>query len=309
MPKKKTESEYLEKFKKIHNDFYTYLKFPEVFNQKTKITIICKKHGSFEQTINNHSNGMGCPFCGKEKMSETKVLNNKKRNDYIEKIYENYGDEFNFSETNFLTPYDKKVKVICKTCGKEQYKLLSSLLNKKAGCTFCRIPKMQLGFYENLRSAGKENFLKRVSELFGDKFEYNMNEYKNFQTPITIICKEHGPFKKTPARHIYNFEGCPFCDAKYSYSRYETLVASYLDQVNIKYFSQYRITTDDYLKNKPYDFYLEDKNLLIEIDGPQHRRKCWNMTNDDLKRRIEIDEIKTEKAKELRFQYPKNINR
>lgn len=50
-----TQKEYIFRFNERHNNFYEYLDFPEKYNQKTNIKIICPKHGLFEQRIINHS--------------------------------------------------------------------------------------------------------------------------------------------------------------------------------------------------------------------------------------------------------------
>ena len=64
----------LETCKNIHNNYYDYSKTIYV-NQKTKIEIICYKHGSFWQTPNSHSQGQGCPKCHKRVSNkETKWL-------------------------------------------------------------------------------------------------------------------------------------------------------------------------------------------------------------------------------------------
>lgn len=58
-----SEKEVLEKFQKIHGpDKYNYSLFIYK-SSKTKIIVICKTHGEFLITPNNHGNGQGCPRC------------------------------------------------------------------------------------------------------------------------------------------------------------------------------------------------------------------------------------------------------
>ena len=45
-----------------HNNKYDYSKINYI-NARTKIIIICKKHGEYEQTPDSHLRGCGCPFC------------------------------------------------------------------------------------------------------------------------------------------------------------------------------------------------------------------------------------------------------
>ena len=54
--------EFIEKVKKIHNNYYDYSKVEYVDN-KTKVKIICPKHGEFEQLACYHIAGSGCHQC------------------------------------------------------------------------------------------------------------------------------------------------------------------------------------------------------------------------------------------------------
>jgi hypothetical protein len=55
---------FIKKSRDIHKNKYDYSNV-EYFNNSTKVSIICKKHGDFEQSPNNHTNGKGCPKCSK----------------------------------------------------------------------------------------------------------------------------------------------------------------------------------------------------------------------------------------------------
>ena len=59
----KTNSIIIQDFINKHGLKYNYSKV-KYTNSKTKITIICKTHGEFTQTPNDHLSGYGCPICG-----------------------------------------------------------------------------------------------------------------------------------------------------------------------------------------------------------------------------------------------------
>ena len=75
-------NEWIIKFNNIHNNKFDYSKFiyKSIYE---KSTIICYKHGEFEQNPHNHAQGQQCPECSKE---ETWVnnsfynINNAERN-------------------------------------------------------------------------------------------------------------------------------------------------------------------------------------------------------------------------------------
>ena len=58
--KKLTLKDFINKANLIHNNKYDYSKV-EYVNSKTKVCIICPKHGEFWQTPRSHLIGQGCP--------------------------------------------------------------------------------------------------------------------------------------------------------------------------------------------------------------------------------------------------------
>lgn len=73
MPTKKTTEEFIEDAIKVHGDKYDYSKV-EYINSKTKVIIICKEHGEFEQTPFGHIQGYGCRKCANISISNSKKL-------------------------------------------------------------------------------------------------------------------------------------------------------------------------------------------------------------------------------------------
>ncbi len=65
---KSNTKEFIKKSNKIHKNKYDY-SLVDYKNAKTKVKIICPKHGIFEQTPNKHLRGNGCLLC-KESKSE-----------------------------------------------------------------------------------------------------------------------------------------------------------------------------------------------------------------------------------------------
>lgn len=54
---------FIKKAKEVHGNKYDYSQVVYV-NSKTKVKIICDKHGIFEQTPDSHLRGTNCPICG-----------------------------------------------------------------------------------------------------------------------------------------------------------------------------------------------------------------------------------------------------
>ena len=72
--RKSTQKKLIEKFKTIHNDFYSYEKVNHS-SHKDKVEIICSKHGSFSQSLYHHSQGHGCPSCSMQLSKNQNEIN------------------------------------------------------------------------------------------------------------------------------------------------------------------------------------------------------------------------------------------
>ena len=55
-----------------------------------------------------------------------------------------------------------------------------------------------------------EEFIKRAKEVHGEKYDYSKVIYKDMNTPVCIICPEHGEFWQRPTNHL-NGKGCKKC--------------------------------------------------------------------------------------------------
>ena len=56
----------------------------------------------------------------------------------------------------------------------------------------------------------KNNFLTKSKKVHGGKYDYSLVDYVNNQTPIDIICPEHGKFTTTPSVHSAG-HSCKMC--------------------------------------------------------------------------------------------------
>lgn len=71
--KKKTTQQCVEDFKKVHENIFDYSRVQYV-NCGTKVEIICKEHGVFSQTPDNHLSGQGCPKCSNHNQNILYIL-------------------------------------------------------------------------------------------------------------------------------------------------------------------------------------------------------------------------------------------
>ena len=66
-----TKEDFIRKAREVHGWKYDYSEVNYI-NYKTPITIICPKHGKFEQLPGNHLKGCKCPECAREQIEPSK---------------------------------------------------------------------------------------------------------------------------------------------------------------------------------------------------------------------------------------------
>jgi hypothetical protein len=116
----------------IHCDKYDYSKVNYI-NCKEKVIIICKEHGEFEQTMDQHINKKaGCSKCGIIKATD---LIRKPKDEMITNAMLIHGDKYDYSKVNYIN-CKEKVTIICKKHGKFE-QTMDQHIHKKAGCSKC----------------------------------------------------------------------------------------------------------------------------------------------------------------------------
>lgn len=196
-----TES-FINDSKKLFGDKYIYDKCKYV-NYNTKLTITCKLHGDFKQTIASHlKNQEGCKKCYKIKTSHTKEQ-------CIKDFKKIHGDKYDYSlvEYNGTT---KKVKIICPHHG--IFEQTPNSHKNGDGCRECALLKKGEMF-----ALTTQDFIKKANIFHNNFYTYSKTIYgKNNNDGVIITCPIHGDFLQTPRLHLSK-SGCPSCGSEKKY--------------------------------------------------------------------------------------------
>jgi len=126
----KTREEVLVDFVATHGDRYDYTNVIYV-NSKTKVEIICEKHGSFWQRPPAHKVGKGCSVCvGQGKRTLQQVL---------AKFVEVHLDKYDYSLVSYVNEATK-VRIICQEHG--EFTQSPNKHKMGRGCPKCGIQSM-----------------------------------------------------------------------------------------------------------------------------------------------------------------------
>ena len=121
---------FIEKCDIIHNGKYDY-SLVNYKNNKTKIKIICKYHGVFEQRADHHLNGANCKYCVFERFKKEYLSNT---NDFIIKSNLIHKYKYDYSLSNYVNAHEK-ISIICNIHGKFEQRPLDHLSGR--GCFKC----------------------------------------------------------------------------------------------------------------------------------------------------------------------------
>lgn len=234
----------IDEFIKIHGNKYDYSAV-DYKNKKTKVIIICPKHGEFRQIPKNHLNGAGCMKCRYEEMRKKFTVPIEERIKQFNGVHNNKYD-YSLIKCNYNK--DSKVPIICPIHGTFGQTIGSHLSGH--GCPECS--------RERENPYKDEDFVTSAIEVHGNKYDYSAVDYVNNKSKVTIICPEHGKFEQIPNSHL-NGRGCPLCPAIISSGHQEI----------IDLFANYDVSINNRELIYPYelDIYIKSLNLAVEYNG------------------------------------------
>jgi hypothetical protein len=192
--------------------------------------------------------------------------------EFIAKAKAIHGNKFDYSKikdgaySSYL-----KVEIGCPVHGYFEQEAGYHLLNGH-GCRKCG----QIATNSKLRKTlDVEDFIFKSKEIFGSQYDYSNVKadcYVGGRPIVSLICKQHGPFTVNAHDHLgIHGARCKRCSKRESYG--EFLVRRALENLKINFEQQ---KTFDACRNPStnrklfFDFYLPDKNVLIEFDGEYH---------------------------------------
>jgi very-short-patch-repair endonuclease len=122
---------FIERSLLVHGNKYDY-SLVDYINTKTKVKIICSKHGIFEQIPQHHMNGFSCQKCAN---------NFKSLNDFLYLSLLVHGNKYDYSLVDYINT-KTKVKIICSKHGIFEQKPIHHY--NGAGCPKCKTSKGEI---------------------------------------------------------------------------------------------------------------------------------------------------------------------
>ena len=173
------------------------------------IEIGCPIHGWFWQNATTHLKGTNCPQCA---LTAKAAKRSFTTDQFISRSRASHGDRYDYSQAVYRGS-QKKVRIICPTHG--SFDQIAKEHMDGSGCQKCWFDAMANGALRNGRPRGgkpeaRDVALKKFLFQHGPRYDYSRVVYVNNNTPIEIICPEHGIFEQLPLVHKRG-SGCPAC--------------------------------------------------------------------------------------------------
>lgn len=212
--KRWSKEKFIKEANKKHSNRYDY---KDVIYKTTndKIIVYCPTHGKFEQFASCHLNGIGCPDCRYEIISNKL---SKSTEQFIEDAKNTHGKKYRYTNTEYIND-NSKVEVECLRHGPFKQKAGNHLMGK--GCPKCKIDNISEHNRNNPSGWSYKNWIKsaKKSDNF-DSFKvyiiklFNENEkfYKLGRTYLTVDNRlKHIPYKYKILK-IINGKGREICE-------------------------------------------------------------------------------------------------
>jgi very-short-patch-repair endonuclease len=189
----------IELANKTHNGKFDYssVNYKKITD---KVSIYCLSHKiTFQQAMNKHIAGQGCPTCGIERRA---ALRTKTTETFISQAKEIHGDIYVYDHVSYSG--DRvKVSIVCSTHGVYQQSPGDHLRGN--GCSSCA---------GNIRKTTQQ-FIDEVCLKYPDnkeQFNYSHVDYKGMNIKVNIVCNLcDSAFEQTPHHHLNRGDKCPHC--------------------------------------------------------------------------------------------------
>jgi len=258
-------------------------------NSHKKFWFDCECGHQFDIQLNNVNIGRWCPYCSNKKLCEL----NRNCKKCFDKCFASVERSKNWSDKNFEEPFEvfknshKKYWFDCE-CGHDFKASLSDIASKKSWCPYC---SNRLLCNEKINC----NCCHNKSFAFVDKS--CCWSTKNKKKPIEVFkstaekfwfdCDKCGNDFESKLCHITDGSWCPNCRYKTEDKLFKILIEKYH---TLK--SQYKVEWCKDKKHLPFDLVIEERKIILEIDGEQHWKQVAKWKTPEHNRERDLYKMK-----------------
>lgn len=251
-------------------------------NSHKKFWFDCECGHIFESSLLNINQANNwCPYCYNRKLcGKCNICN--------EKSFASHSKSFCWSNKNILNPNEvlkgseKKFYFNCDKCPHELEISLKKITSQGRWCSYCSHQKLceniecKMCFNNSFASVERSKYL-------NDK---NINPrmlFKSTNKKFNFDCDVCNKTFTSPLSAITNGVWCSFCVNKTELILYNKLGEYYSTLKR-----QYKVDWCKNIKHLPFDFVIEERKIIIELDGKQHFEQIGNWLSPEETRKNDI---------------------
>jgi very-short-patch-repair endonuclease len=257
-------------------------------NSHKKCWFDCDCGHEFESTLLNINKGNNwCPYCYNRKLCSNCST-------CFEKSFASHEKAKYWSNKNELKPIEvlkgseKKIYFNCDKCNHELLITLKQISSQGHWCSYCSHQKLcpdqecKMCYNNSFASIERSKFL-------NDKTINPRMLFKSTNKKYKFHCDRCNNLFETPLSDITKGIWCSSCVNKTEEKLFNELIKLYIIKRQFKPIWCKNVNTNKYL---PFDFILEDFNIIIEQDGPQHFKQIGNWQSPELTNLNDIYKMK-----------------
>jgi very-short-patch-repair endonuclease len=265
-------------------------------NSHKKFWFDCECGHIFESSLLNINQANNwCPYCSNKKIcknNECISCYNKSFASHPKSIY--WSNENNLNPRQVFKCADRKnFKFDCNKCQHKLFLNLKNISSKGRWCSYCSHQKLCENNDCNMCYNNSFASVERSKYLHDKKINPRMlfkSTNKKFEFDCDNCCKVF----ETQLSDITKGVWCSFC-----VNKTEQIL---FDKLNKKYpllRRQYKVDWCKNIKHLPFDFVIEERKIIIELDGKQHFEQIGKWQSPEKNRENDFYKIKC--ANENRF--------
>ena len=242
---------------------YDYSKV-EYTNNKTKVEVICKEHGSFFAQPNTLLRGCGCMKCYDARRGKSVKLTYDK---FKKKLLEQDKGHLSIKDEDYKGSFEPLV-FTCSIHGVQYTNKAYNLIESRYGCPKCGKDMAPIN-----TTTSFEDLVKRLEKRYKGKITIYENTYTTLSNDIKANCKLHGDFISKPNLMLKNNHGCPSCNLENRGKKRIMPFSEFLEKANKQFNNKYTYLEETYTKSKAKMKAICPTHGIIDILPYKHLRQ------------------------------------
>ena len=259
-------------------------------NSHKKFWFDCDCGHKFESNLLNINKGNNwCPYCSKHAI---KLCENNECKSCFEKSFASNEKSIYWSNENKVKPRqlfkctDRKKFIFNCICGHKLEMILKQISSQGHWCSYCshqklcEIEKCEMCYNNSFASVERSKFLH-------DKNINSRTLFKSTNKKLEFDCDVCNKVFSCQLSDITKGVWCSFC-----VNKTELILFNKLKEKYITLKTQYKVDWCKNIKHLPFDFVIEERKIIVELDGKQHFEQIGNWLSPEETRKNDLFKMK-----------------